>query len=112
MKCISFVTAALLVLSPVGPSVAQAQSARNNCPPGLANKNPPCVPPGQVRESYRIGERYAEDGYWTDDDRVRYGLPRLPRGESYYRVGDSFLRVDDETRLVLELIDVLAGITN
>jgi hypothetical protein len=44
--------------------------------------------------------------------RRRYDLPQLPRGESYYRIGDSFLRVDDETRLVLELIDVLAGIAD
>ena len=25
----------------------------NGCPPGLAKKNPPCVPPGQVRNDYR-----------------------------------------------------------
>ena len=109
MKSISFVTAALLALSPVGQSVAHAQSNVGHCPPGLAKKNPPCVPPGQVGKSYRIGERYGEDGYWDDDYRRRYELPRLPRGESYYRIGDSFLRVDDETRLVLELIDILAG---
>ena len=108
MKSIYFVTAALLALSPVGPSVAHAQSSVGHCPPGLAKKKPPCVPPGQVGKSYRIGERYAEDGYWDDDYRRRYDLPRLPRGESYYRIGDSFLRVDDETRLILELIEVLA----
>ena len=112
MKCLSVVTAAMLILVPVGQSMAQAQSARGHCPPGLAKKNPPCIPPGQVGKNYRIGERYDEDGYWADDDRINYGLPPLPRGESYYRVGDSLLRIDDETRLVLELIDVLAGITN
>ena len=57
-------------------------------------------------------DRYDEDGYWEDDYRRRYDLPRLPNGESYYRIGDNFLRVDDETRLVLELIDVLAGSSN
>jgi hypothetical protein len=112
MKSIYFVTVALLALSPVGQSVARAHSTAGYCPPGLAKKNPPCVPPGQVGKSYRVGERYDEDGYWDDGYRSRYDLPQLPRGESYYRIGDSFLRVDDETRLVLELIDVLAGIAD
>lgn len=112
MKTISVVTAALLALSPVGVSMAQAQPTAGHCPPGLAKKNPPCVPPGQVGKNYRIGERYGNDGYWEDSYLRRYDLPRLPRGESYYRVGDNFLRVDDNTRLVLELIEVLAGITD
>lgn len=112
IKCILFVIAALLALSPVGQSAALAQPAAGHCPPGLAKKNPSCIPPGQVGKSYRIGEKYDKDGYWSEDDRSRYGLPQLPRGESYYRVGDSFLRVDDETRLVLELIGVLTDITN
>lgn len=112
MKSISFLTAALLALSPIGQSVAHAQSSLGHCPPGLAKKNPPCVPPGQVGKSYRIGDRYGDDGYWEDGYRSRYDLPPLPGGESYYRIGDSFLRVNDETRLVLELIDILAGEAN
>jgi hypothetical protein len=112
MKYISMVTAVLFVISPVGQSVAQAQSSVGHCPPGLAKKNPPCVPPGQVGKSYHVGDRYDGDGSWGDDDHRRYGLRRLPRGESYYRVGDSFLRVNDETRLVLELITVLTGIAD
>jgi hypothetical protein len=112
MKSISFVIAALLALSPVGLSAAHAQSTVRHCPPGLANKNPPCVPPGQVGKTYHIGERYGDDGYWDEGYRKRYDLPQLPRGESYYRIGDSVLRVDDETRLVLELIEVLAGLAD
>ena len=109
MKHLTFMTAALIALAPLGQSVAQAQPATGHCPPGLAKKNPPCIPPGQVGKSYHIGDRYDDDGYWRDEDRDRYGLPPLPTGESYYRVGESFLRVNDDTRLVLELIEVLAG---
>lgn len=108
MKHISLVMAALLVLAPVMPSVAQAQPA-GFCPPGLAKKNPPCVPPGLVGKDYRVGDRYDGDRHWQVEDRTLFGLPRLRRGESYYRVGDSFLRVDDDTRLVLELLDVLTA---
>ena len=109
MKSGSFVTATLLALSPVGQSAVHAQSTVGRCPPGLAKMNPSCVPPAQVGESYSIGERNGDVGYWDDGCRRRYDLPHLPRGESYNRIGDSVLRVDDETRLVLELIDVLAG---
>ena len=109
MKIISFVIAAVLALSLVGESVAHAKSSARHCPPGLAKKNPPCVPPGQVGKTYHIGERYGDDGYWDEDYRRRYDLPQLPHGESYYRIGDSVLRVDDETRLVLDLLDVLFG---
>lgn len=109
MKRISILAAACLALTLVGQSMAQAQSSVGHCPPGLAKKNPPCVPPGQVGKSYRIGDRYADDGYWIDAYRRQYDLPELPVGESYYRLGDSFLRVDDDTRLVLDLITILAG---
>lgn len=112
MKSLSFLIAASIALSPIGASVALAQPAVGHCPPGLAKKNPPCVPPGQVGKTYRIGDIYSDDGYWDRNDRMRYGLPRLSSGESYYRVGDRFLRVDDDTRLILELIDVLAATTN
>ena len=44
------------------------------CPPGLAKKNPPCVPPGQVRSRFRgydrpdfWGLRLADGRYWYDD---------------------------------------------
>lgn len=112
MRSLSFFTATLLTLSLMGASGASAQPAGGHCPPGLAKRNPPCVPPGQVGTNYRIGDIYGGDGYWDRGDRARYGLPRLSPGESYYRVGNSFLRVDDDTRLVLELIEVLAGGTN
>ena len=44
------------------------------CPPGLAKKNPPCVPPGQVRSRFRgydrpdfWGLRLTDGRYWYDD---------------------------------------------
>lgn len=54
---------------------AMAQSV--GCPPGLAKKNQPCVPPGQAKKGvtteewlnrYRIGERVdPENVRWIDD---------------------------------------------
>jgi hypothetical protein len=41
-------------------SQSLAQPA-GHCPPGLARKNPPCVPPGQAKK-WNLGDRY--DGEW------------------------------------------------
>lgn len=127
MKYWAIALAALTLLSPIGQSSAQAKSKIEGCPPGLAKKNPPCVPPGQAKKhydnddhdhfdmyhyhrgDYYYSDDYSED-YLSDYDRLRYGLPRLPRGQSYYRVGDSFIRIDDETREVLDLLDALGRV--
>jgi len=34
------------------------------CPPGLAKKNPPCVPPGQVRNDYRYAYGLNRPDFW------------------------------------------------
>jgi hypothetical protein len=46
------------------------------CPPGLAKKNPPCVPPGQVRSPFR---GYDRPDFW--------GLPWLGAGRYLYDDG-------------------------
>ena len=60
------------------PLIAEAQGNGNgrgndaqNCPPGLAKKNPPCVPPGQARQGVTAEEwmnRHALGDYVSDDD--------------------------------------------
>ena len=91
-----------------------------NCPPGLAKKDPPCVPPGQAKKGvtartldrdgqfdpYGIGDRLP-DGYVTLID------PQLfsPNDSAYYvRRGDTLYRIDAETGLVLNLIGNLADL--
>jgi hypothetical protein len=78
------------------------------CPPGLAKKNPPCVPPGQAKKLYGIGQRLPL-GYGTPyafnqipyDLRSRHGLN--PYGSYYY--GDGYLyRVDPKTMLIQQAI--------
>jgi len=52
------------------------------CPPGLAKKNPPCVPPGQVRSPFRSFDRPDFWGLRIGDGRYRYDdgyLVRLGR---------------------------------
>jgi hypothetical protein len=81
------------------------------CPPGLAKKNPPCVPPGQAKKLYGVGQRLPL-GYGSPyaynqipyDVRSRYGLN--PAGSYYY--GDGYIyRVDPRTMLVQQAIAAL-----
>jgi hypothetical protein len=84
------------------------------CPPGLANRTPSCVPPGQARRAFRQGQAVPR----TYRDYVAYQdlLGRLP--ESYrddiptgdYRYiyrDDQVYVVDARTRLVNRIIDIL-----
>ncbi|WP_294607133.1 excinuclease ABC subunit A [Roseovarius sp.] len=110
MKYLYVMVVALMALSPAGQASADQKPKIGHCPPGLAKKNPPCVPPGLAKNNYRVGDRYYLDDYLSDHDRRRHGLPRLPYGQSYYRVGDSLIRVDNETREVLELIEAVSRV--
>jgi hypothetical protein len=81
------------------------------CPPGLAKKHNGCMPPGQVKKLYRIGQRFPL-GYgnrWSynqipSDLRSRYSLNRNDR----YYYGDGYVyRVDPKTMLVEQVVSAL-----
>ena len=87
---------------------AGAYAAPKGCPPGLAKKAVPCVPPGQVKPShgYQRGDVITGD-YIVIRDPGRYGLNP---NETYYRVGDNVFRVDRETREILNLVGAVAAV--
>ncbi|WP_171175015.1 hypothetical protein [Ruegeria sp. HKCCD8929] len=87
------------------PSVAG--SGKAHCPPGLAKKALPCVPPGQVKQ-YGVGD-YIYDGYYPIDDPWRWGLRR---NGYYVRAGDYVYEVSRETHQVLNLIGAVVDILN
>ncbi len=98
------IAAALALALPAAPALAKGPG---HCPPGLAKKNPPCVPPGLAKKGvrshdWRVGDRY--DGRWQPVDWRTYDLPRPRRDENWVRVGDVILRVNDETKLVIDII--------
>jgi hypothetical protein len=83
------------------------------CPPGLAKKNNGCLPPGQAKKLYKVGQRfrlgygglnpygYSQIPY---DLRQQYGLN--PYGNYYY--GNGYLyQVDPRTQLVQQVISAL-----
>lgn len=103
-------------------AVQQVRAPSNvaNCPPGLAKKNPPCVPPGQAKKlngyddySLRVGDVLDPDGFGD-----RYILVRDPGGYgldpygTYYRIGENVFRVDRETQEVLALVGAVTAVLN
>ena len=96
--------AAFGVNGPIGYGVG-------GCPPGLAKKNPPCVPPGQAKKLYGLGDRVPRG--WYDV----YNLPNTYR-DVYYDSPDYAWRYDDsgyiygvdrQSNLVDALIPLLGG---
>ena len=99
--------AATLVL-PAGAAIAKEKGGRH-CPPGLAKKDPACVPPGLANKGVRYeDDRDSDDRYERDDDDDRYD--RLETGDrivmdgreyEVLRIGDSVIlrREDDLYRL-------------
>jgi len=82
-----------------------------NCPPGLAKKNPPCVPPGQVQRGAIIGQgplsagQVLPAGYQTILDPHSYAALD---DALYVRLGDQLYRLDRQTGVVLNLIGTVA----
>jgi hypothetical protein len=81
------------------------------CPPGLAKKAIPCVPPGQAKKMYGVGQTLPlgvadpySFGQIPNNLRSQYGL--TPYGSYYY--GNGYLyRVDPRTMLIQQAIGAL-----
>lgn len=83
------------------------QQARH-CPPGLAKKNPQCMPPGQYKKLYDVGYRMPV-GYnqWTPYNQIPYDYRRQynldPRSRYIYDQNYIY-RVDPTTMVVREVL--------
>jgi hypothetical protein len=81
------------------------------CPPGLAKKNNGCLPPGQAKKRYNIGQRYPSSyGYNWNYNQIPYDLRQQygfdPRQNYYY--GDGYLyQVDPKTMLIQQVVSAL-----
>ena len=108
------VCAATLVLTPSLADAGNHKSKNNkggasvgHCPPGLAKKNPPCVPPGQVKK-YNRGD-IIDGNFDLIRNPERYGFRR---GSDYYRAGDYVYSVNRETREILDRIGAVDAVLN
>jgi hypothetical protein len=81
------------------------------CPPGLAKKHNGCMPPGQAKKLYRIGQRFplSYGDRWSYNQ-IPYDLRRQygfnPNDRYYY--GDGYVyRVNPRTMLIQQVVSAL-----
>ena len=88
-----------------------ALDARGRCPPGLAKKNNGCLPPGQARKMYNVGQRYNRNfgNLWSynqipDYLRSQYAFDR---GDRFYYNNGYLYQVDPRTMLIQQVVSAL-----
>ncbi|MEQ8988050.1 MAG: hypothetical protein RID15_09965 [Marinovum algicola] len=111
----------------------------SNCPPGLAKKNPPCVPPGLAKDGVTYDEwaSYDQDRYdtiWNDrrdqwlgsgydvdpepdllllqSDQIAslFDLPRAPSGQRYGLIDGMPVLLNDDDYTSLVVVNQLAQV--
>ena len=114
-------TAAAALLIASSPVLTAPVMAQQNCPPGLAKKDPPCVPPGQARQGVttqewlnrnNIGSRIGDEDYvyLEDYDDAYYdALPPLGSNEAYVVYDNGVVVLSQTSLTILRLIDILAN---
>jgi hypothetical protein len=81
---------------------------KGNCPPGLAKKNNGCLPPGQAKKRYAVGQPLGTAVTYKpipSELSVRIGKP--PEGYLYVTLDGDLLKLAVGTLLVVDAIDGL-----
>lgn len=81
------------------------------CPPGLAKKHNGCLPPGQAKKLYNVGQRlpYGYNGY-TPYNQIPYDLRNrydLNHNDRYIYRDDYLYRVDPTTQVVRQILSAI-----
>ena len=85
--------------------------ARGNCPPGLAKKQNGCLPPGQAKKLYNVGQRYNRNlGNLWNYNQIPYELRNrysFDQDDRYYYNQGYLYQVDPKTMLIQQVISAL-----
>lgn len=99
--------------------VPAAEAKSGHCPPGLAKKAVPCMPPGQAKKHGHQDEHSWERGDYLDEGDYeplryprRYGLPPLPAGQRYVIVGNRIMVVSDDNYRILGILQAVQSLLN
>jgi hypothetical protein len=97
---------------------ALAETAKD-CPPGLAKKDPACIPPGQV------GKSWTPDHVYVEGDRIRgdyvivtadqwadLSLTPIEDDSVYVVIDNQIVRVKESNLVVIEPIRILENVLN
>ena len=92
-------------------SYYQAQFHAGNCPPGLAKKNNGCLPPGQAKKLWTLGQPLPISVAYAALPAVLLGqLGAPPVGYEYIRVANDILLMAVGTRLIAGAVADLASL--
>lgn len=80
-----------------------------DCPPGLANKG--CMPPGQAKKAFRLGQQVQPSWFSGYNVPSRYSAFYQDSADSQFRYSDDgyIYRIDPRSNLVSGLIPLLGG---
>jgi Ni/Co efflux regulator RcnB len=85
----------------------------HHCPPGLAKKHNGCLPPGQAKKLYRIGERLPDNVVFVPvPDDLRRRLGPVPSGYEYVKVDKDVLLISEASKKVIDAVTLLSAVGN
>lgn len=102
------------VITSLGLSVTVSVAGPKGCPPGLAKKAVPCVPPGQAKK-WQIGAPLPRGINYTvlnKDEWESLGLRRPADGTRYVIIDNQVVRMNQATREVLEAVAAVGRVLN
>jgi Ni/Co efflux regulator RcnB len=86
----------------------EKQYGRGNCPPGLAKKNNGCLPPGQAKKRYVVGQPLPREvAFIEPPHELVVSLRPCPPGYKYVMVDGDLVKLAVGTMLVVDAIDGL-----
>lgn len=84
--------------------------AAGNCPPGLAKKNNGCLPPGQAKKMWAVGQPLPTSlVFYPLPGGLLNQLTAAPAGYQYVRVDNDVLLMITATRVITSIIANLGG---
>jgi hypothetical protein len=91
-------------------SYYRTEYAAGNCPPGLAKKNNGCLPPGQAKKVWAVGQPLPAGIVYYPMPPVLLGqLSPLPSGYEYVRVANDILLMAMGTRMIATAVADLSS---
>ena len=83
----------------------------NGCPPGLARKNNGCLPPGQAKKMFGLGDRVSRSWFASSALPLGYRSLYYDTPDYYYRYDNAgnIYRVDARNNLISGLIPLMGG---
>lgn len=88
-----------------------AEDYRTHCPPGLAKKRNGCLPPGQAKKRYVIGQPLPGNVVLLPVPRdLLLQLQPVPAGYQYVSVDKDVLLISEASKKVIDAVTLLSAV--